>query len=88
LTPFFYPRGHAFQKLLEKIFISVDHLQTAALRVFLQRVQSFLIFLVGVDVRIEKISDGLVPFFLHSFKGINGAVGTTDVEKDFHSIKS
>jgi hypothetical protein len=39
-----------------------------------------------VDVRVEKISDGLAPFFLHSFKRINGTVGTTDMEKDLHLL--
>jgi len=37
-----------------------------------------------MNVGIKKIANGLIPFFFHSFKGINGTVGTADVEENFH----
>jgi hypothetical protein len=41
-----------------------------------------------VDIWVEEISSNLIPLFFHSFKGIDGAVGATDVEEKFHSIGS
>jgi hypothetical protein len=40
-----------------------------------------------MDIRIEKISNDLVPAFSHSLKGINGAVGTADMEENSHLCK-
>jgi len=37
-----------------------------------------------MNVRIEKVSYDLICSLFQAVKGINGAVGTTDVEKDFH----
>ena len=76
--------GHISQKLFEEIFIPVDHFQPNFLGVLSQCVKSFLVFLVRMDVGIEKISDNFFPFFSDSFKGIDGTVGTADVEEDFH----
>jgi hypothetical protein len=76
--------GHISQELLEEIFIPIDHLQPNFLRVLFQRVESFLVFLVRMDVGIEKISNRLFPIFSDSFKGIDRAVHTTDMEEDFH----
>jgi hypothetical protein len=37
-----------------------------------------------MDVGIEKVSGDIIPFFFHSFKGVDGTVGTTDVEENSH----
>jgi hypothetical protein len=72
------------QKLFQEIFISVDHLQPGPLRVLFQCIKSLLIFLVWMNVGIKKIANSLIPYFFHPFEGINGTVGTTDMEKDLH----
>jgi len=43
-----------------------------------------LIFLIRVDVRIEKISDDFIPSLPYPLEGINGAIGTADVEENSH----
>jgi len=43
-----------------------------------------LIFLVGMDVGIEKESDGLVAFLFQPFERIDATVSAADVEKEFH----
>ena len=76
--------GDILQELLEKIFVPIDHLQPDFIGVLFQCVESFLVLLVRVDVRIEKISDDFFPFVSDLFKGIDGTVGTTDMKEDFH----
>ena len=80
--------GDILQELLEKIFSPIDHLQPNFLRVLFQRVESFLVFLVRMDIGIEKKSNRLLPFFSDSFKGIDRTVGTTDMQKNFHLLKT
>ncbi len=41
-----------------------------------------------MDVGIKKIANGLIPSLIYPLKGINGTVGTTDVEEDLHLCKS
>ena len=78
--------GHIPQELLEEIFIPIDHLQPSFFGVLSQRVESFLVFLVRMNVGIEKKSDNSPPFFSDSFKGIDRTVGTANMEQDLHSI--
>jgi len=80
--------GHILQELFEKIFIPIDHHQPDFLGVLFQRVKSFLVFLERMDVGIEKIPDNFFPLFSDPFKGIDGAVGTTNVEQDSHIFES
>jgi hypothetical protein len=80
--------GDISQKLLKEILIPIDHLQPDFSGVLSQRLKSFLVFLVGMDVGIEEISDNFFPFFSDSFKGIDSAIGTTDMEEDFHFLES
>jgi hypothetical protein len=40
-----------------------------------------------MNIGIEKISNDFIPSLSYPLKGINGAVGTTDVEEDFHLLK-
>jgi hypothetical protein len=87
LTSLLDSMRHTAQKLLEEIFIPVDHFQPNYLGVLSQCVESFLVFLVGMDVGIEEVSGDLLPFFPHLLKRIDYAVGTTDVEEDFHCWK-
>ena len=42
-----------------------------------------MVFLVRMNVGVEKVSDGLLPFFSDSLKGIDGTVGTTDMKENF-----
>jgi len=80
--------GHILQELLQKIFIPIDHLQPDLLGVLSQCVESFLVFLVRVDVRIEEVSGDLLPFSPHLLKRIDCAVATTDVEEDSHWMET
>jgi hypothetical protein len=82
---FFRFLGYVSQKFFKKIFIAIDHFQTRSLRVLLQSLQSLLIFLIRMDVGIEKVSNHFIPSFFDPFKGINTAVGAADMEEGFHS---
>jgi hypothetical protein len=44
--------------------------------------------LVGVNIGVKKIADYFIPFFFELFNGINGTVGTTDMEENFHLLES
>ena len=80
--------GYVFQEFLKEIFIPVDHHQPDFLGVLSQRVKPFLVFLIRMNVGIEKISDNFLPFFFESFKGIDCTVGTTDVKEGFHWLET
>ena len=56
--------GHISQKLLKEILIPIDHLQPNFLGVLFQRVESFLVFLVRMNVGVEKEANRLHPLFL------------------------
>jgi len=47
-----------------------------------------LIFLIRMDVGVEKVSGDFVPLFPQPLKRSDGAVGTTDVKKEFHLRQS
>jgi hypothetical protein len=75
---------YILQELFKEILIAVYNFEPGAFRVLFQGFQSFLIFLVGMDVGIEKESDGLVAFLFQPFERIDATVGAADVEKDSH----
>jgi hypothetical protein len=41
-----------------------------------------------MDVGIEKEAGDIIPFFFHSLKGVDGAVGTADMEENSHSTRT
>jgi hypothetical protein len=41
-----------------------------------------------MNVGIEKESSDILPFFFHSFKGVDSTVGTADMEENFHLLET
>ncbi len=52
-----------FQKVFEEIFIPIDDFQSDLLRILLNRLKPSLVFLIRVDVGIEKIANNVLSPF-------------------------
>jgi hypothetical protein len=79
-------RSDISQKFFEQIFTPMQNLEPHLFGIDFQRIPSLLILLVGMDVRIEKITHHFSAVFFHPREGIDGAVGATDVKKDPHLL--
>jgi hypothetical protein len=65
---------------IEVVPVTVKDLKTHAGRELPDRVKSFFVFLIGMNIRIVKISRGLESFFLQSEIGIECAGCAADME--------
>ncbi len=55
--------GGVFQKVFEEIFIPIDDFQLHLIRILFNRLKPSLVFLIRVDVGIEKIANHLLSPF-------------------------
>lgn len=88
MTSFVDLMGHIPQELFQEIFIPVDNIESNFLGILLQGVKSFLVFLIRMDVGVEEVSGDFLPFSPHLLKRIDCAVGTTDMQKNFHLLET
>ena len=72
--------GDVSQKLLQKIFVPIQYLELNLFRILFEGTQPFLIFLIGMNVRVEEVADNLFSFSPELFQWIDGAVSTADMK--------
>lgn len=77
-------RGNLGQEVFKQVLVFVDDLEVAGRREIFYRLQTTTIFLVRVDVVIEKIADDIVLGFTQDADWIDGAIGTTNMQQNVH----
>lgn len=76
--------GNGGQEFLQQVFILVDNLQVNLPGIIHHRLETALVFLVGMDIMVEKETGYPVAGSPQGFQRIDGARSATDVEKYMH----
>lgn len=79
-APFLFPECHISQEPFHGVFCRHGYLQGLGRRIFLHRIQTLLIFTIGMNVGVIEEAADFMPLIPEDPKGVNAAGSTADME--------